>query len=170
MHKKILLPILSLILAAVILLGAYNGLNGVRADNREAELQAKMETILPGSTTFTPEEYTGEDANIVSIHKGETGFVIETKTYGYAGDITMLIGVSNEGKVTGISVISHTETPGLGAVAADAGPKGEAFRSQFVGGDGIVSKGVENTIRNVSYVASEGMRKTDSEIIKIMFG
>ena len=34
----------------------------------------------------------------------------------------------------GISVISHTETPGLGAVAADAGPKGEAFRSQFVGG------------------------------------
>lgn len=29
---------------------------------------------------------------------------------------------------------------------------------------------VENTIRNVSYVASEGMRKTDSEIIKIMLG
>lgn len=40
--------------------------------------------------------------------------------------------------------------------------------SQFYGGDGIVSKGVENTIRNVSRVASEGMRKTDAEIIKIM--
>ena len=40
--------------------------------------------------------------------------------------------------------------------------------SQFLGGDGIVTKGVENTIRNVSQLASEGMRKTDAEIIKIM--
>ena len=40
--------------------------------------------------------------------------------------------------------------------------------SQFYDGDGIVSKGVENTIRNVSQVASEGRRKTDTEIIKIM--
>lgn len=42
--------------------------------------------------------------------------------------------------------------------------------SQFYGGDGIVSKGVENTICNVSHLASEGMRKTDAEIIKIMLG
>ena len=40
--------------------------------------------------------------------------------------------------------------------------------SQFYGGDGIVSKGVEKTIGNVSRLASEGMRKTDAEIIKIM--
>ena len=57
------------------------------------------------------------------------------------------------------------------ASAVEAGLLGmEMFRqgSQFMGGDGIVSKGVENTIRNVSHVASEGMRKTDTEIIKIM--
>jgi len=40
--------------------------------------------------------------------------------------------------------------------------------SQFMGGDGIVSKGVENTIRNVSRLASQGMRDTDTEIIRIM--
>ena len=40
--------------------------------------------------------------------------------------------------------------------------------SEFFGGDGIVSKGVENTIRNVSRLAVDGMRKTDAEIIKIM--
>ena len=59
------------------------------------------------------------------------------------------------------------------ASAVEAGILGmDMYRqgSQFLGGDGIVSKGVENTIRNVSYVASEGMRKTDSEIIKIMLG
>ena len=40
--------------------------------------------------------------------------------------------------------------------------------SQFLGGNGIVSKGVENTIRNVSRLAVDGMKKTDDEIIKIM--
>ena len=57
------------------------------------------------------------------------------------------------------------------ASAVEAGLLGmEMYRqgSQFMSGDGIVSKGVENTIRNVSHVASEGMRKTDAEIIKIM--
>ena len=57
------------------------------------------------------------------------------------------------------------------ASAVEAGILGmEMFRqgSQFLGGDGIVSKGVENTIDNVSRLASQGMRKTDAEIIKIM--
>lgn len=40
--------------------------------------------------------------------------------------------------------------------------------SQFYGGDGIVVKGVENTIKAVSRVAHDGMRSTDDEIIKLM--
>ena len=40
--------------------------------------------------------------------------------------------------------------------------------NQFYGGDGIVSKGVENTIANVGRLASQGMSGTDKEIIKIM--
>ena len=39
---------------------------------------------------------------------------------------------------------------------------------QFYGGDGIISKGVENTIRNIGILGSEGMYQTDKEIIKIM--
>ena len=39
---------------------------------------------------------------------------------------------------------------------------------QFRAGDGIVTKGVENTIRNVSQLGREGMRETDREIVKIM--
>ena len=41
---------------------------------------------------------------------------------------------------------------------------------QFYGGDGIVTKGVENTIRNVGMLARDGMSSTDKEIIKIMLG
>lgn len=41
---------------------------------------------------------------------------------------------------------------------------------QFYGGDGIVSKGVENTLHNVGRLGKDGMRETNDEIIKIMIG
>jgi len=41
---------------------------------------------------------------------------------------------------------------------------------QFKDGEGIVTKGVENTIRNISLLAKEGMKETDKEIIEIMTG
>ncbi len=41
---------------------------------------------------------------------------------------------------------------------------------QFRDGDGIVTKGVENTIRNVGELAHLGMRETDKQILKIMLG
>ena len=42
--------------------------------------------------------------------------------------------------------------------------------NQFFGGDGIVKKGVENTIENVCRLARDGMKDTDREILKIMLG
>ena len=39
---------------------------------------------------------------------------------------------------------------------------------QFYGGDGIVTKGVDNTVRNVGILAREGMRQTDKTILEIM--
>ena len=59
------------------------------------------------------------------------------------------------------------------ASAVEAGLLGmEMYRqgSEFYGGDGIVTKGVENTIRNVGYLAKVGMAQTDKEIINIMVG
>ena len=44
----------------------------------------------------------------------------------------------------------------------------QKYGSEFYGGDGIVKKGVENTIDNVSRIAREGMRETDKTIIEIM--
>ena len=41
---------------------------------------------------------------------------------------------------------------------------------QFYGGDGIVTKGVENTIDNVGRLGRVGMRETDQEILRIMTG
>lgn len=59
------------------------------------------------------------------------------------------------------------------AMAVESGILGyEMARAghEFVGGDGIVTKGVENTVRNVARLARDGMNTTDREIIRIMLG
>ncbi len=57
------------------------------------------------------------------------------------------------------------------AMAVEAGIMGyemTASGHQFYGGDGIITKGVENTIANVGRLARDGMSETDREIIRIM--
>ena len=69
------------------------------------------------------------------------------------------------------SLSSYARCAAKIASAVEAGILGmQMFRegSQFYDGDGIVTKGVENTIRNISRLATDGMRKTDAEIIKMM--
>ena len=127
--KKLIIVIL---VTAIVLLGATFALAGVTEANARAAHLKDLQTLLPGSETFTLETYDGEDANIRSVHKGETGFVIETVTYGYADEITMLIGVSNEGKVTGLVVRELHETFGLGAEALTD----VDFLKQFLNGSG----------------------------------
>lgn len=59
------------------------------------------------------------------------------------------------------------------ASAVDAGILGYNMYTrgqQFVDGDGIVTKGVEATLKNVGRLGKEGMRATNEEIIKIMIG
>ena len=141
MKKTFLMPLLALVLAAAVLLGLTFGLKGVASANAQKEHLYMMQTILPGSENFTVEPYTGEDANIRSVHKGETGFVIETATQGYADEIVMLIGVSNDGKVKGLVVREIHETHGLGNKALTDWK----YLSQYLNtqGDAQIGEGVD---------------------------
>ena len=121
-------PIIALILAAAILFGLSVGLDRMAMSNAQSYHLELMQTLLPGATEFTVEPYAGEDANIRSVHKSVIGFVVETVTYGYAGEITMLIGVNNAGKVTGLVVRDAHETFGLGGNALTD----HAFLAQFL--------------------------------------
>ena len=111
MKKGMIMPVLAILVAAAVLFGLSWGLNGVAAARAQEEHLALLKMMSPGSENFTLEAYDGEDANIRSVHKGEKGFVIETVTYGYAGEITM------EGNVTGLVVRDLSETYGLGREA-----------------------------------------------------
>ena len=127
--KKIIITIL---VAALILFGASYGLQGVAAKKAQEQHLWLMQTLLPGSESFVVVPYDGEDANIRSIHKADNGYVIETVTYGYADNIRMLIGVNNDGKVTGLVVREAHETVGLGNNALTD----HEFLSQFLNSSG----------------------------------
>ena len=127
--KKIIITIL---VAALILFGAAFALQGTAAHKAQEEHLWLMQTLLPGSESFVVEPYGGEDANIVSVHKAENGFVVETLVYGYAGNIRMLTAVNNDGKVTGLVVLEAHETMGLGNEALTD----HVFLSQFLNKSG----------------------------------
>jgi len=64
-----------------------------------------------------------------SIKNGETvGRVYSVETTGYGGAVSVAVGIDKGGKTTGVKIVSHSETPGLGSKAAD-----EPFISQFTG-------------------------------------
>ena len=125
-------PVIALILAAVLLFAVSFGLEGTAVANSEKAHLELLRTLLPGAENFTAEPYAGDDAIIRSVHKSDLGFVVETVTYGYAGEITMLIGVNNAGRVTGLVVKEAHETFGLGGNALTD----HVFLSQFLNKSG----------------------------------
>ena len=166
MKKSILLPIITIALAAAILLGLSFGLNGIANANAQKEHLQTMKWLVPGSENFTVEPYDGEDAIIRSVHKGETGFVVETVTYGYAGDITMLIGVTNEGKVTGLVVRDMSDTPGLGGNALTD----HEFLAQFLNTSGEAEVGTNIDAISGATVTSKAITRSINSAVAYVTG
>ena len=95
--------------------------------------------MLPGGYKEEITQFTDETGLVSRIYKGESGYAVEVVPMGFDSTITMMVGVDNEGKVLGISVVSHNESAGMGAVAAATNSAGNAFRNQFVGQTGPVA-------------------------------
>jgi electron transport complex protein RnfG len=90
----------------------------------------RLETTDAGSSS--PREVTfyrgRHDAQLVGV-----AFVVSSRE-GYGGDIEIMLGLDPEGTILGVEILSHLETPGLGAKIVEG-----SFRQQFTG------KSLENT-------------------------
>jgi electron transport complex protein RnfG len=106
------------------------------AEGEEMYIDIDLKT-LTNPTTVTAN---GQDVEILSAAQAAdgSGYVVEVKFSGAQGNVVMIVGVSNELTCTGISITQHSETPGLGAVAAGDTDKGVRFRDSFIGVDGSV--------------------------------
>ena len=165
--KSIVTPILALGIAAIILAAANASLSQTAADNAMKERNEMMLTLLPGSTTFTPEEFdTTEHEAIHFVYKAENGFVIESEAYGYNGEITVMVGVDLEGQVTGLVVRDLSETRGLGADALTD----TEFLSQFLGTKGEAEVGNNVDALTGATVSSKAVTKAVNAAVAYVTG
>ena len=127
---------------AAVLLGASAALGSVAEQSETAAQNEIMGYMLPSRpASFTEEPYDGEDESIRRVFKAEDGYVIEVETAGYVGPITLWVGVTNDGQVSGVTVRDHQETFGLGRGAQTEWP----FLIQFLdtAGGAAVGDGID---------------------------
>ena len=135
------LTVTLLLIAVVVaaLLAVVNGITQPIIDRVNAEkTQKAIAIVLPGGYEEEITDYADASGPVSKVYKGAGGYAVEVTPIGFDNTITMMVGVDLEGKVLGISIISHTESAGLGAVAAATTSAGQAFRNQFVGQSGEV--------------------------------
>ena len=133
----------TLLLICAVTAGLLAGVNAITApiiaELNAAATQEAISAVLPGGFDSEITDYADASGIVSKVYQGEAGYALEVGPGGFDNTITMMVGVDNEGKVLGISIVNHTETAGLGAVADADTPKGIAFREQFIGTSGSVA-------------------------------
>ena len=135
-----------LLIAAIVgaLLAGVNMVTKPIIDQLNYEkTQAAINAVLPGGGEEIP--FTDATGMVAKVYKSDKGYAVQVTPAGFDGTIDMMVGIDTEGKILGISIISHTETAGLGAVAAAKTSAGENFRGQFVGQSGSVGTAKRGT-------------------------
>ena len=143
MNKIVKLTVVLFLICAIVacVLGAVNEVTKGPIETQQREKTEKAyKAVLPYADSFTeidPSAFVAYKSTIDKISSADNGagHVVETTFSGAQGSITMAVGVDNNGKCAGISIIKHSETSGLGEVAASASSRGVSFRESFIGKD-----------------------------------
>lgn len=103
--------------------------------NTKAAADAARAEVYTGVSGFEPLTVDGfESCSEAYRTSGGEGYVFTTSAKGFDGPIQVMTAISAEGKVVGIKVLEHTETPGLGSRATE-----DAYLSQYIGKDSQLS-------------------------------
>lgn len=136
--KDILIPTVALFIFCLVATALLAGTNMITADkitqNAVEKENASRMVVLPEAKDFG--EVTTLESGLTwcegKAESGETaGYVFTTSAKGYGGAVGVMVGLDAEGVITGIEILSHSETPGLGANATS-----DSFKSRFVGKSG----------------------------------
>lgn len=126
--KEVIAPTLILFIICLVTTSFLSVTNLMTRDkiaeiNKQTETSSR-ELVLPGTKEFED----SKDNTYAIGKKGNeiTGYVFTTKTKSYGGDLSTMTGISKDGKVTGVVILSISDTPGLGLNAQK-----ESFRDQY---------------------------------------
>ena len=142
---------------AALVLGVTNNITAPVIEERN--IQASNEArkiVLSEADEF--KELEGMNSDIVlevyeGIKDGQViGYTIKTSSKGYGGAIELMVGISKDGKITGVEIGNHSETPGLGSKATEP-----MFKNQYVDKDVLnsllVVKGSTNNDNEISAIS-----------------
>ena len=135
-------------LVVALLLGVVNQVTKPKIDAiQKAKMEAAMAQVLPADEYIAWEANESLPAHVMSLYLARSGgegigWVAETSTSGSQGIIEMMVGVDLEGKVTGVSVVKHSETPNIGTkVVADQSVLDRFIGMSHEGGEITVNSG-----------------------------
>ena len=164
--KYIIELTVKLFVTCVVVAGLLGGVNAITADkiaaiNLAKTQEAMKEVVLdPDNSTFSDAlELSAEmtaaasgagatltEAYEVQVGGAGAGYAYKIAASGSQGTIEMMVGVDADGAVTGVSVVDHSETSGIGTKVIDNEPntKGVGALDQFKGksaADGVLTVG-----------------------------
>ena len=159
------LTVIALVVAA--LLGLVNSITADKIAEIDAEnTRISMSAVVPEGSEFTDKLEISDDVAAAAAAQGgkltelygvknagaDAGYVMKIAASGSQGTITMMVGVDANKAITGISVVSHAETSGIGTKVMGNEPNtaGVPVLDQFMGLSGSGSLVVGKTITAIS--------------------
>ncbi len=135
--KEIFIPVISLFLICAVaagLLAATNDMTkNVIIDNENKTIIEGYKKLIPDAVSFEDKIFSQNETNhnyvtAYSSDKEEISDIFVTTAKGYGGDVTVMTAVSPDATVIAVSVVSLSETPGLGMKVNE-----KSFLSRFAG-------------------------------------
>lgn len=135
--KEIIFTAVSLFLICAVCAGILAGVNTITAptisSNAVAAAEKSRGEVLPGAVSFEEIALSDGAVGYIGFDEGgsEIGYVFTTSSSGYGGAVEIMTGFDTEGVVTGLTILTINETPGLGMNA-----KKDEFKNQYTGKTG----------------------------------
>ena len=127
-----------MLIAGLALGAAYAVTEEPIAAQKAAQAEASRKAVLADASSFEAIALS-DSGNITECYRGldasgsPCGYAVTVNAKGFGGTVVLTVGIA-DGTVTGVRVTSHSETPGLGAKAAE-----DAFITQFTGKSGTLT-------------------------------
>lgn len=142
--KEIIVPAVSLFLICLVataLLAVTNRVTAPKIEQLAAETENETKKeVLKQANSFSQAKTVTLDSKVYTYYEGLDssgkliGYVFSTSAKGYGGDISVMTGIDGEGVIKGVSILSISETAGLGMNA-----KNEDFLNQYNEKSGALS-------------------------------
>lgn len=142
--KEVIVPAVSLFLICLVataLLAVTNRVTAPKIEQLAAETENETKKeVLKQANSFSQAKTVTLDSKVYTYYEGLDssgkliGYVFSTSAKGYGGDISVMTGIDGEGVIKGVSILSISETAGLGMNA-----KNEDFLNQYNEKSGALS-------------------------------